>query len=332
LLARREPFRDNRRMKRRHALQILGGTLVGGQAVAQPAARKRRIGLLFYIPNAAFERGFIQAMREVGFVEGENLEVVRRDGQESDERLDRMAQDLVRERVELIVVWSTNAAEAAKRATTTLPILVQVADPVGSGLIKSLARPEANITGISSNAFGISEKRVHLFIEALPAARRLGFLGLRGESNMNRFLEVSKGAASRAKATMELVEVADTRSIEAAIAAAKRADLEGLVLQQIFYPQNAEVAALTLKYRMPAISWQRTFTDAGGLMAYGATPEDNYQRTARMAVKLLSGIKPADLPVEQPTRTELTVNLRTARQLGLTLPPSFLGRADDVIE
>src|SRR5204863_5918942 len=171
--------------------------MAAGRASAQPAPRKRRIGVLVYLPNELFFRSFTQAMREVGYVEGQNLEILQRNGEGRDDLLARQAAELVREQVDLIVVWSTNAAEAAKRATKTIPILVSVADAVGSGLIQSLARPEANLTGVSSMSFEVAEKRVSLLTEALPGLRRLAFLGLRGEANMLRFFEISKGAAAK---------------------------------------------------------------------------------------------------------------------------------------
>jgi len=155
---------------------------------------------------------------------------------------------------------------------------------------------------------------------------------LRGETNMPRFLEISKAAAARAGATMVLAEVVDVGTLEPVIAAAARDGVQGLVLQQIFYPQNQEVGALTVKYRLPAIGWQRSFAEAGGLIAFGATPDDNYVRLARLATKLLAGTPPASLPVEQATRTQLVINQRTARTLGVSVSALVLAQADEVID
>jgi putative ABC transport system substrate-binding protein len=313
----------------------LHGLVIGAAArgaSAQSPAPKRRIGFLAYLPNEPLLRGFRQAMRDVGYVEGQNLEILERDGEGRDDLLARHAAELVREKVDLIVVWSTNAAEAAKRATTTIPILVSVADPLGSGLIQSLARPEANLTGVSAMAFEVAQKRASLLTEALPGLRRLAFLGLRGEANMPRFLELSKAAAAKTGAEMVLAEVRDTKDLEPAIAAAVADRVQGLVLQQIFYPQSQQLGGLTLKYRLPAIGWQRPFAEAGGLMAFGVTPEDNYARLARLASKLLAGTPPASLPVEQATRTQLVVNQRTARTLGVSLSPLVLAQADEAID
>ncbi len=327
--------RPRSRMKRRFLLRVLGAGAIAkpaNDARAQPASRKRRVGLLLFSANDAFRKGFSQAMREAGYVEGQNLEIVYRDGEARNDLLDQRAAELVRTEVEVIVVWATDAAEAAKRATQRIPIVVAVADPLGSGLVKSLARPEANLTGTSSMAFEISEKRAGLLCEALPDVRTMAFLGLRREFNMPRFFDISKAAAARAGVELRLVEVDGPKDFEPAMAAAVRDGARGLILQQIFYSQSPVIAALALKFRLPAIGWQRPFAEAGGLLAFGSVPADTYRRLAHYVDRLLAGVPPASLPIEQAVRTDLIINQRTAKLLGVSISPLLLARADEVIE
>jgi putative ABC transport system substrate-binding protein len=300
-------------------------------ARAQPA-RKRRVGVLLFSANPTFVRSLAQAMHEIGYVEGQNLELIVRDGVGRADLLERGAAELVREQVEAIVVWSTDAALAAQRATRQVPIVASVADPLGSGLVKSLARPESNLTGISSQSFEVAGKRIELLIQALSAVRSIAFLGLKNEFNLARFLEVSRAVASKAGVDVRLAEAPTAAQFEATMTEAVKLGAQAMVLQQIFLPQSTAIAALALALKLPTAGWQRPFVEAGGLLSFGAVPEDNYLRLARMLDRLLAGMKPADLPVEQATRTELLVNVRTARLLGVTLPPLLLARADEVIE
>lgn len=318
-------------MKRRALVAATGALLVAPNAGAQPA-RRRKIGILLYSANDAFEQSFIKTLRDAGYVDGQNIEIVRRDGKAEEALLQQHAQELVRERVDVIVAWSTDAVATAMRATSTIPIIGAVADPLRSGLVKNLARPEANFTGISSQAFDISAKRVDLLIEALPRATKLAFLGLRGEANMRGFFDVSRAAAARAGVEMLLAEVAGPQDLERALTQAMREGAQGLALQQFFFSQSRAIAELTLRLKLPAIGWQRPFVEAGGLIAFGTMPDDNYRLLARYVDKVLAGVPVANLPIEQAVRSELIVNQRTARTLGLSLPPLLLARADEVIE
>jgi putative ABC transport system substrate-binding protein len=318
-------------MKRRALVAATGALLVAPNAGAQPA-RRRKIGILLYSANDAFEQSFIKTLRDAGYVDGQNIEIVRRDGKADEALLQQHAQELVRERVDVIVAWSTDAVATAMRATSTIPIIGAVADPLRSGLVKNLARPEANFTGISSQAFDISAKRVDLLIEALPRATKLAFLGLRGEANMRGFFDVSRAAAARAGVEMLLAEVAGLQDLERALTQAMREGAQGLALQQFFFSQSRAIAELTLRLKLPAIGWQRPFVEAGGLIAFGTMPDDNYRLLARYVDKVLAGVPVANLPIEQAVRSELIVNQRTARTLGLSLPPLLLARADEVIE
>ena len=318
-------------MKRRALVAATGALLVAPNAGAQPA-RRRKIGILLYSANDAFEQSFIKTLRDAGYVDGQNIEIVRRDGKADEALLQQHAQELVRERVDVIVAWSTDAVATAMRATSTIPIIGAVADPLRSGLVKNLARPEANFTGISSQAFDISAKRVDLLIEALPRATKLAFLGLRGEANMRGFFDVSRAAAARAGVEMLLAEVAGLQDLERALTQAMREGAQGLALQQFFFSQSRAIAELTLRLKLPAIGWQRPFVEAGGLIDFGTMPDDNYRLLARYVDKVLAGVPVANLPIEQAVRSELIVNQRTARTLGLSLPPLLLARADEVIE
>lgn len=319
-------------MKRRGFLAAAAGAMAPASVSWAQAVRKRRIGIFLYSANDAFEQGFLKALREAGYVDGQNVEIIRRDAKANDALLQQYAAELVRERVDVIVVWSTDTVATAMRATSTIPIVGAVADPLRSGLVKSLARPEANFTGISSQAFEISAKRIDLLVEALPGVAKLAFLGLRGEANMKRFFDISREAASKAGVEMMLAEVAGAPDLERAMTAAVRGGAQGLALQQIFAPQSKTIAELALRLRLPAIGLQRQFAEAGGLLAFGVLPEDNYRLLARYVDRVLAGVPVANLPIEQAMRSELTVNQRTARLLGVSLPMMLLARADEVIE
>ena len=319
-------------MRRRGFLAVSTGALTAASGAAAQSTRKRRIGILLHSANDAFEQGFLKALRDAGYVNGQNIELLRRDGKANDALLQQGAADLVRERVDVIVLWSTDAAAAAMRATSTIPIVGQLADPLRSGLIKSLARPEANFTGISSLAFDITAKRVGMLSEALPDARTFAFIGLRGEANMKAFFETSQEAAAKAGVEMKLSEATGPQDLERAIIAALREGAQGLLLQQIFDPRSAEIAEIALRLRLPAIGGQRLFAEAGGLLAFGTRPEDNYRLLARYVDRVLSGVPVANLPFEQAMRSVLIVNLRTARLLSLSLPLVLMARADEVID
>jgi putative ABC transport system substrate-binding protein len=319
-------------MRRRDFLVATAGASASVSAAWAQPVRKRRIGIFLYSANNAYEQGFLKALREAGYVDGQNFEIVRRDAKASDALLQQYAEELVREKVDVIVVWGTDTVAAAMRATSTIPIVGSLADPLRSGQVKSLARPEANFTGISSQAFDVSAKRIDLLIEALPGVAKLAFLGLRGETNMQGFFATSREAANKAGVEMMLAEVTGPQDLERAITATARDGAQGLALQQIFYPQSKTIAELALRVRLPAIGWQRAFAEAGGLMTFGTLPDDNYRLLARYVDRVLAGVPVANLPVEQGMRLELIINQRTARLLGVSLPPVLLARADEVIE
>lgn len=317
-------------MKRRTALLGLPAALAASRAWAQPTTTKRRIGMITASTNAAFVAGMRQALREVGYEEGRNLEILERDGKGRPELIEQIAQELVRANVEVMVVWATGAAQAAIRATQRIPIVAQVADAIGAGLVKSLARPEGNITGISSQSFDIAGKRVQLLLEVLPHVRTLAFVGLSGEPNMRRFYEIAR-KATRPGVEQRLIEVRGADEVDAVVTA-MRADLDGITFQQIFNPHSAAFAAMTQRLKLSACGTHRSFAQAGGLMAIDTVPEDAYRRMAHYVDRLFSGVPVANLPFEQVTRTRIALNLRAAEGLGLTISPTLVARADEVIE
>ena len=315
---------------RRGALSLALAGMATGLA-AQPAGAKRRIGILTFTPNPDFMLGFVRALRQAGYEEGRNLEILVRDGAGRQELTDQGARELVQANVEVIVVWGTGAGQAALRATDRITIVAQMADPLGSGLVKSLGRPERNLTGVSSLSFDLAHKRVALLKEALSDGAPLAFVALVGEPNAARFYEISKKAVGD-RSEMRLIEVAGAGQIEAALTEAKRTGVRGVTFQQIFNPQSNALGELTLRLALPAIGGSPLFAKAGGLMAMDQVQEDSLRRLADYVVRVLAGEVPANLPIQQPTRTSVIINLTTARKLGITLPPALLARADDLIE
>jgi putative ABC transport system substrate-binding protein len=306
---------------------------VGGQA----GGRIPRIGLLFTgapppEPNRAVE-AFRRGLRDLGYIEGQNIRLEYRWDPEG--RTDRppvaLATDLVRLGVDVIVAQTTPHALAAKQATSTIPIVFATSsDPVRSGLVASLARPGGNVTGLSVLAPEVNRKLMELLREMVPTASRIaalsyesGFIGREAES-----------AANALGVRLQVVEVRDAtdlgRAFQAAIAG--RAQAVMTLPSHFFAMHRARVAELALKSRLPTVSIATGFAEAGGLLSYGPNVPDNFRRAAGYVDRILKGAKPADLPIEQPTKFDLIVNLRTAKALGLTLPSTVLARADEVIE
>jgi putative tryptophan/tyrosine transport system substrate-binding protein len=317
-------------LRRRGLLALAGASVCSSVARAQPSQARRRVAIFTASTNAAFVAGMRQALREVGYEEGRNLEILERDGRSRADLIEQAAQELVRANVDVMIVWATGAAQAAMRATQRIPIVAQVADAMTAGLVKSLARPEGNITGISSLSFDISGKRVELLLDVLPRARRLAFVGLSGEPNMQRFYDFAR-KATRPGVEQRLIEVRGADEVEPVVNA-MRADLDGITFQQIFNPHSAAFAAMTQRLKLPACGPHRSFTQAGGLMSVDSVPEEVYRRMAQYVDRLFAGATVANLPFEQATRTRFVLNLRAAASLGLTISPTLVARADEVIE
>src|SRR5262245_46193874 len=279
---------------------------------------------------------FVQGLRDLGWVDGKSIVIELRSAEGRADRLPDLAADLVRVKVDVILTGSTPAAQAARKATGTIPIVMGTSgDPVRLGLVASLARPGGNVTGLAYDEDLQSVvKMLELLKETIPNARRVAVLSNPGNhAHVAATREVSSAARSRG-IQLQLVEARDPRDFDAAFAAMAR-DLAGaamVITESVFTSHVTELRDLAAKRHLPVMYGQRLYPEAGGLMSYGVDLRDSFRRAATYVDKILRGAKPADLPIEQPTKYELVINLKTAKALGLTIPPSLLARADQVIE
>jgi putative tryptophan/tyrosine transport system substrate-binding protein len=278
---------------------------------------------------------FWQEIRRLGWIEGKNLAIEYRFADEKSDRQPELAADLVRLKVDVIVCASTSAVLAAKKATTTIPIVMAgSADPVGAGLVASLAHPGGNVTGVSSLSVELNTKRLEILKDAVPKLTRVGLLR-QPESGVEVQLKELRPAALALKLKLEEIETqADAKSLERAFQTAKQKQVGAIMMTSTrpFFAERKRIVELAVKYRLPAIYVQKEFVDEGGLMSYGADFDDLYRRAAFYVDKILKGAKPADLPVQQATKFEFIINLKAAKQIGLTLSPEFLARANRVIK
>jgi len=278
---------------------------------------------------------FRQGLRELGYVEGKNIVVEYRWAEGKIERLPDLATELVRLKVDVIVSGGNSATQAAKKATNTIPIVMtQVSDPVASGFVASLARPGGNITGLSTLAPEISGKRLELLKEIVPRLSRVTVLGTSNEPGTAQALRETEVAAGAFKVKLQYLDILGPKDIETAFrtAAKGRADAVVALSSPFLLAHRTQVADLAVKSRLPATYYSAEFVEAGGLMSYGVSFPDLYRRAATYVDKILKGAKPADLPVEQPTKFEFIINLKAAKQIGLTISPNVLARADRVIK
>ena len=304
----------------------------------QQPAKVFRIGYLSGSSPATLKHhvaGFQDGLRELGWVEGRNLIIEYRWAEGSTARLPVLAAELVRLNVDLIVASSTPGAQAAKHATREIPIVfAMVSDPIASGLVASLAHPGGNVTGWSNILPEMSGKLLELLKEAMPGASRIAVLY--DPANPGKALELKElqAAARVLGVTLHPLEVPSPKEIEAAFSAMTRRRPDALItfVDAVTLPHRQRIVELAAKSRLPAIYQVREFVEAGGLMSYGLSVERQMRRAAVYVDKILKGTKPADLPAEQPTKFELVINLKTAKALGLTIPPSVLIRADEVIQ
>jgi putative ABC transport system substrate-binding protein len=307
-------------------------------ALAQQPTKIPRIGIL--IPTSvsnlsARVEAFRQRLRELGYVEGKNISIEYRYADGKLERLPDLADELVRLKVDVIVTPGGSAILAAKKARATMPIVFAgAADPVGSGLVSSLARPGGNITGLSMMAPDLEGKRLELLKEAFPKVARVAFLRDRSSATANRVLTEMEAAAKALGLKLLSLEVRSLDDFEGAFARAKKERAQALITTTggFISTQKHQVLDFAAKSRLPAMYPWSEFVEAGGLMSYGSNLTDLWRRAADFVDKILTGAKPADLPVEQPTKFELIINLKTAKQIGLTIPQSLLYRADKVIK
>jgi len=278
---------------------------------------------------------FRQGLHDLGWVEGQNIAVDVRFADGKADQLPTLAAELVRLRVDVIVTSTTPATLAAKQATTTIPIVIGfVADPVGSRIVASLARPGGNITGWTHLGVELRAKHLELLKEAVPVATRFGVLWNPANQVHKPALKAIEAAAQQLKVELYPVGVQDPKEFESTFSALIGKRVEALVVfpDGMFLAQTPLIIALAARSRLPAMYGVREYTEAGGLMAYGANLSDMHRLGATYVDKILRGAKPADLPVEQPTKFELVINLKTAKALGLTIPQSLLQRADEVIQ
>jgi len=315
------------------ALGLLTATLA---AHAQPVGKVARIGILTPAAEAStpvFD-AFRQGLRELGYVEGKNITLEFRFAAGRAERLPALAAELVQLPVDVILTDTGAAAQAAKNATTTIPIVMGTSgDPVRTGLVTSLARPGGNVTGLTLHAPELSGKRLELLREAMPGVTRVAVLWNPASSPQHHDLRVSEAAAQTLHLHLRPVEVSSPDEIEAAFATVTSAGADVLVTlaDAMLWNQRRRIADLAAHNRLPTFFPEREFVEAGGLMAYGSNVPANFHRAAAYVDKILKGTKPADLPVEQPAKIELVINLKTAAMLGLTIPPTLLFRADEVL-
>jgi putative ABC transport system substrate-binding protein len=314
-------------------------TLTGGAAVAWPLAARaqrtkvHRIGALL-LGNAdadAFRTTMREELLKSGYSEGNNIAFDFRSAEGKLDLLPGIAAELVELNVDIIVAVFTPCALAAQRATRQIPVVIVAADPVGSGLVTGLARPGANITGVSLMASESHGKCVELFRDMIPSLRRVAALSNAADPSWRQILEQIQLAGK-----LTGVEIAPTAmvrgldEIDAAFAAMKNEKAGAVIVQGSL--SRRDVAELALKHRLPAATVPRSFAEVGGLMSYGFNAADAFRRAASFVVRVLQGGKPADMPVEQPTKFELVINLKTAKALGIEVPPTLLARADEVIE
>ncbi len=277
-------------------------------------------------------------MSEVGYVEGRNLIIEYRSADGKQERFPNLANDLVRLNVDLILAASTPHARAAQQATRTIPIVVPVmGDPVADGLVASLARPGGNITGMTSLGPELTAKRLDLLKVALPDLTRVAILwhpGAFSESTTSNMLNATAAAARTLRMEVPLLRVDGADQLDSAFSAMTSEPPGGLLIfpSSMFFTEGRRIVDLVVKHQLPSMFPAREYAELGGLMAYGTNIADLFRRSAVYVDKILKGAKPADLPVEQPTKFELVINLKTAKTLGLTVPPTLLSRADEVIE
>jgi putative tryptophan/tyrosine transport system substrate-binding protein len=330
-------------VNRRRFLGALSASLLAAPVVAeaQPAVKIARIGWLAdnLAATSHLREAFLQAMRDLGYVEDRNLVIEHRYAEGLTERRPALAAELVALKVDVIVSVGTPSAVAAKQATRTLPIVFAgVGDPVASGLVTSLARPGSNVTGLSLFITPkLQGKRLELLKQAVPGVNRVAILwqpGAVSESTEKDILKESEIAARALGVRLQSVEVRGPADFDGAFThmTGARADALTVYGSAMFFDERRRLVDLAAKSRMPAAYGLREYVDAGGLMSYGPHSPDLYRRAAAYVDKILKGAKPADLPVEQPTKFELVINLKTARALGLSIPQSLLQRADRIIE
>jgi len=311
--------------------------LAAPAVVAQPPTQPPRIGFLSPAPFPGERDALIlRRLTELGWVEGRTVTIERRSAENRNERLPRLAEELARQKVNLIVAFTTPAVDAARKATRSIPIVMAPAgDALGSGFVKSLARPEGNVTGVTFTHETVGAKRLELLRDVLPRLKRVAVLAAQEMRILHEPMwKAADAAAPSINLAAQLFEVRDTAEIESAFSAMARDGMDAVVVLpgEIFASERERIARLAVAHRLVSICDRAEYVQAGCLMSYGADLGGLLDRAATHVDRILRGAKPGDLPVEQPTRFELTINRRTARDLGLTIPQSVVLRADRMVE
>ena len=322
-------------MKRREFIALIGGAAAAWPltAGAQQAAKVHRIGILRVDPPPpSFIEPFLKGLRELGYVEGRNL-IIEYGLAKSAAQLPGIAAELVRLKVDLLMASGTPSVIPARNASNTIPVVfVAAIDPIATGVATSLARPGGNVTGLTAVHGDVTGKRLQILTELLPKISKIAFLVRTTSPATPQYVKEAELAAQFLGIEMQILTVRDPTDLERALSSAQGASALLVVDDAVFTAQRSKIAELALKNGLPTMSGLKETVDAGGLMSYGPDYGDMYRRAATHVHKILKGAKPADLAIEQPTKFELVINLKTAKALGLTVPPAMLARADEVIE
>ncbi|OAF18632.1 ABC transporter substrate-binding protein [Bradyrhizobium neotropicale] len=327
-------------MRRREFMTLLGGTAAAWPLSSRAQRRKPnpRVGVLWHAANAKQEEEYLvvltKAFHELGYVEGKNIEIDHRFPAEQPERFRTLAQELAESKVDVIVAVTGLGAMEAKRATNTIPIvLVADPDPVGKGLVESLARPGGNVTGFSLMTVDLTSKRLELLKEIVPKLARLALVLDPREPSSKPTIIANEKAGKAAGCSTQIFEVTTAAEIDPTFSAIAREGFDGaLVIGAPMYNERVQVGASATAHKVPTITANAEEVPYGLLLSYGPDFPDYFRRAVGYVDRILKGAKPGDLPIEQPTRFKLVVNLKTAKALGLTVPPSLLATADEVIE
>jgi putative ABC transport system substrate-binding protein len=322
-------------VKRREFIGLVGGAVAWPlTASAQQQAKIVTIGVLAIEPWPPIDT-FRRALHDLGYIEGKNVSFEYRYAKGDDERLPALANDLVGLNVDVILTWGTDAALAAKQATTTIPIVMgTIGDPLGIGIVTNLAHPGGNVTGFSSRAAELEAKRLQLLKELVPGLSRVAILFNPTNHYMPLALQSARKGAQVLHVSLAVYEVHDTTTLDAAFVTLTKDRPDALMIpaDTFLVSQRSRIAQFAIENKLPSVYSFREYIEAGGLIAYTPNYYDLFRRAASYVDKILKGTKPGELPIEQPTRFLLLVNLQTARALGLAVPPRLIARADKVIE
>jgi putative tryptophan/tyrosine transport system substrate-binding protein len=323
------------RLKRREFITLIGGGAVAWPLTARAQPSKvARIGALYigFADAESFKRELREGLRELGYVEGQNIAFEFRSAEGKLDRLPELAAELVRLKVDVIVALYVSSALAAKQATRDIPIVIVAAEVVETGIVPSLARPGGNVTGVSLMTAASNAKNVELFRDMLPSVRRVGVLSNPKDPVFAKAMldEVLRAGGPTGTEIYPVVMIRGPDELESAFTTMLKERVDALVVQASLV--SKPLIDMAIKYRLPMASTTRSFVDIGGLMSFGADGPASFRHSAKFVQRILQGRQPKDLPIEQPTKFELAINLRTAKAIGLTIPETFLLRADALLE